>query len=194
MFNVGIKDISEIRKKYNLKKNDALSSSQFREAQALSLSSSSSKNKKSPFSFVYSVDSISKEFIQITIWGNHISKNVYDGLPRWGTKSKHSYVASIKKGAREFFLKQRGFFLKHKKNGNIPMEKSFISYTFYSTVSRDWDNNLESVKRFQDTLVSLSLISEDKRKNLSPELNPIREVIIKDKKERKCVIEINLVQ
>lgn len=182
--------LGKVRKKYNLKGNDSLSASQYREVQLLTSkkgsnyrgASSSRKKQIFNFYFDYSV-SISSDLntLTITLVGRHLSKNQYDSLPLFDRKhksSKHHFKKAFKTAAEVCRLKQKGLFNSLKKKGIFPSTSASVHYIFYNPVSRDHDNGSENIKRLQDTFVTLGILEDDNRDVLRAEKEPL-EVIIR---------------
>jgi len=179
-FNVSIKAINSIRKKYGLNKSDSLSSLQLREAMLLSSSlgrekgvrhNNSQKQVAKSFLFRYEIDksSLGKKDVVLVVHGKHISKNVYERLPQWGKRSQNGYKSAFKKGADECYLTQKKVFDYLKKRTllyHTPFEYTIIQYTFVNPRSRDHDNQYSTIKPLQDTLVRLGLIIDDKQENI----------------------------
>lgn len=155
--------INKIRKKYSLSKTSSLSSKQFHEAVALTSAKSTQKKKGSDFgfSFEYRLITFTEKEVILEVKGKHISQNDVNSLPFRG---KLAYKKAFKVGANAFYMKER---LRLK--SIPPIERSYISFVFYTKDSRDHDNNHENIKRTQDTLTVLNIIVDDKKANLRKE-------------------------
>ena len=150
------KAVTTIRKKYGLLKNDPLSTSQYKEACALSSAANTTKSRQ--FSFKYILETLTHDEVVIIIEGVHLSNNRINSLT---FKQKLAYKKAFKLGADELYLLER------KRLKSYPvMQKAEIDFTFYTTRSRDHDNNNETLKRVQDTIVALGLVADDKRENI----------------------------
>ena len=179
-FQVSVSSINKIRKKYGLTKKDSLTANQFREACSIDISKSDknrgAKNTSKDFTFSYHLDYFEdKGIITVKITGKHISKNVYDRLPKWGRGGQYAYKKSLETASRDCYLMQRSLFLELKKRGIIPIKKAKIGFVFKNPVSRDYDNQFQNVKLIQDTITRLGLIVDDKKENLEDDF--FREVI-----------------
>jgi hypothetical protein len=178
-----VASLNKVRKKYNLSKTQSISSAQFREAQEMS-SAKTTKRKIDTKGFTFSIVELRDGYSHIRIEGNHLSKNVIDSLP---FRQKLRYKASFKIGMNNFYAMNKRKIDKFK-----TIREGHISFIFNSTHSRDHDNNSETIKRVQDTMVILRIIEDDKRKNIT--LHPdkgIEEIIIKkgEKPSIECIIE-----
>ncbi|HID40636.1 MAG TPA: hypothetical protein EYP33_00580 [Pyrodictium sp.] len=167
MIKPSIKSINAIRKKYLIEKNGSLTSAQYKEAIALG---KQNNPQDKTFSFEYKIIEINDETLILEVRGNHLSKNTVDGL---SFRQKLAYKKAFKQGAKALYL------LNVKTIKTFPvMESAFISFAFGNKRSRDHDNNSETVKRIQDTIVMLGIIKDDSRKYLLPKNEP-EEILIK---------------
>jgi hypothetical protein len=188
--NVKPSHIRAIRKKYNLREDQNLSSSQFRELLEMGLKGASS-SKDETFLFSYDISPFLESdesdifFVRITLAGRHLAKNRYDALTR---KKQFSYIRAIKNAAEEARLKYRKMLNELCGNGSIPLPPSFVYYYPHNPVSRDHDANSETIKRLQDTFTSLGIIHDDRREFLR--LGDVEEVLIPRGEQWKIVADI----
>ena len=133
----------------------SLTSAQYRELLSFSASKPSSKGHlPDRFSFDYHIDFVEGGF-DVTMTGRHLSKNDVNSL---ALKRKIQYKESVKEAAEVFRLKNMNIMKKV-----VPLGKADIYYEFHNPVSRDPDNNGDTLKVFQDTFTILRLIEDDKR-------------------------------
>jgi len=175
-----VQAINKIRKKYNLTKKDALTSLQYKEALGINIEKKS--NGGHTFTFVYKMIKRTNKGTILEIHGKHLSKNRIDSLR---FRDKLRYKKAFKEAMRTFYMINKKVLM-----GVDAYPTASIEYIFYSSQSRDWDNNFETIKRVQDTLTSLRIIEDDKRENI--EKPKEREVPCK-KGEEKIVVVVNLI-
>lgn len=150
--------IAKIRKKYNLSNGSRLTAAQFREA--LDATSNKEKNKSaSAYNFTYHLIERTEDKVVIFIEGKHISNNRFFALP---LGKQISYKMAFKKAADAFYLRNMKIVKKYPS-----FSRALISFKFHQSVrSRDHDNNAETQKRIQDTLVRLGFVDDDTRSHI----------------------------
>jgi len=154
MKNIGItsKMLNDFAKKKGLSKITRLSVAEFRELQMQAKSRSDSASD-----FFYHIEQKHEQYI-VTVKGKHLSKNRFDSL---SFKEKIQYKNAFKKAVEEYKILNM-LRLKQLKT----FENAEVHYVFYNPKSRDSDGNSENIKKLQDSLFSLGLIQDDKRKCL----------------------------
>ena len=176
--------LNKIRKRYSISKNGAITGAMYREAVALTQSSSTKKHDPK-FSFVYSFLHFSAKSIAIEVKGDHLSKNRVDSLPM---RHKLRYKKAFKDGARALCLLER------KRLRSLPMiQKAKVHFVFYTTHGRDYDNHSETIKRIQDTAVSILGILPDDNPDIITPLKP-KYYKAKNKKDRRVLMVIRRMQ
>ena len=169
-----IKAVNAVRKRYALPKNASLSTAQYKEAVRISMRR---KTDTTQFAFQYKLLYLSKKGAVIEVCGDHLSKNRVDSLP---FKQKLRYKKAFKDGVRALCLVER------KRLKSFPvMQKATIRFAFYSQYARDYDNHSETIKRVQDTVVSMGLLADDNPKVLKP---AGRNFYIKSRNKRVVVV------
>lgn len=169
-----VKAVNAVRKRYGLSKNASLSTAQYKEAVHLTMQK---KTDTTQFAFQYKLLYLSDKGVVLEVRGNHLSKNRVDSLP---FKQKLRYKKAFKDGARALCLMER------KRLKSFPMmQRATIRFAFYSKYARDYDNHSETIKRVQDTIVSMGLLADDNPRVLKP---ADRNFYIKNRAKRVVVI------
>jgi len=159
------RDIALGKKGKKAKQTTSLTAAEYRKMQ---LSGKELGVKSNKFSFKYDAKPIRDGYL-VTLTGRHLSKNDLNGS---SMKRKMAYSSAIKKAVREFLLINR------KRLPFVPLEgKVQVMFIFYGETERDYDNNDDTKKIFQDTLtvrhterygVGISIIEDDNPDILFP--------------------------
>jgi len=158
-------DLKKLAKKKGVKKLTRITSKEYNEIlQGKQGKGTSSKGKKEhkTFSFTYHVQICVRDKMEgykITLIGRHYSNNDTNSFSRLEIIR---YNKAIHKASEEFALLNRDFIKRLK-----AFQKASVEYIFHNPRSRDYDNNAETIKHFQDTFSILGFIIDDKREFLS---------------------------
>ena len=172
-----VRAVNAVRKKYNLSKKASLSAEQYREAVGIS----SAKSSDRTFAFRFKLLHFTYKGIVLEVEGNHLSKNRVDSLP---LKHRIRYKNAFKDGARALYLLER-----KRLRSFTTMQKAKVHFVFYTTHDRDYDNHSETIKRIQDTAVSiLGILPDDNPDIITPQKPKYYKV--KNKNDRRVLMVI----
>lgn len=143
---------ANFKKKHRLTDITHLSAQQYQELMMMEQGFVDTSAKKQKFSFVYSINFLPTGY-QVILDGKHLSKNRF--------KSRSDLLRF--KAALNRAMEQCRLLNIARLRTITPLERASIHYDFYNPVSRDHDNNQETLKAFQDTFTKLGLIQDDKR-------------------------------